>query len=129
MKKTQKTKRTKQNGHHPTAGRDVFNAAIEPLIPEVRERRGFSTEIARQFSTLAGSETHRNVIDNWFHPDPSKRVEPAFGNGTMLFQAIDMARKVMDRADQEKKLASLAPEVKRPPVMVKHALKEKRNGT
>lgn len=82
-----------------TAGRKRYNREIEPLIKEVAKHRGIVLEICRQFSKSAKRPIHRQTVDGWLHVDRERRLEPGYGNGRILIEAVKASLEVARTAD------------------------------
>jgi len=87
--------------------RDVANDLLAPLIEYVLKRKDEGLELilkrlntrlkwqasSDEMSPLPFREVGRAQLQNWLHPDPSRRIEPQFGLGLILLDIWNELKK------------------------------------
>lgn len=64
--------------------------ALKPIIDYCQSHRGSLTRLAEIMTRIAkGAVFHRQVIETWVHPDPSRRTQPLYGTALLLHKAYE----------------------------------------
>ena len=72
-----------------------YAAKIEAIIKRGEEQRGYIAEVTRQLVPIIGRTVSRQQVDGWLARDPAKRVQPDWVSAESLFEAAEVAGKVV----------------------------------
>ncbi len=95
----------KDKPNKPRTAEQRWQDAIEPLIEEVRGRRGMMARVC----SILDKQKHgfpRSTVERWLNRKRKNRVEPSAGKATVLLEAIELARKEMNDENETRPAAN-----------------------
>ena len=69
-----------------TTPKEESDKALQPLFDEVNGKRGATTALAKALSEATGGSCTRQMVQNYLHPDVTKRKQPSLGMGLLMLR-------------------------------------------